>query len=54
MNELCLFFKAVTKSNINLTSPIEFIGKKSLLAVFQIEEAITVVGKVTLFKEMQW
>lgn len=54
MNELCLFFKAVIKSNINLTLKMEFIGKKNLLAVIQIEEAITVLGKVTLFKEMQW
>lgn len=52
MNELCLFFKAFIKSNINLTLTMGFIGKKNLLAVMQIEEAITVLRKVTLFKEM--
>lgn len=33
---------------------MEFIGKKNLPAVMQIEEAITVIGKATLFQEMQW
>lgn len=50
MNESCLFFKAVTKSDINLTVTMQFISKKNLLAVIQIEEAITVKGKVTLKK----
>lgn len=54
MNESCLFFKAVIRSNINLTLTMEFIGKKNLLAVVQIGEAITVLGKATPFKEMQW
>lgn len=33
---------------------MEFIDKKNLLAVIQREEGIMVLGKVTLFKEMQW
>lgn len=32
---------------------MEFIGIENFLAVIQIEEAITVLGKVALFKEMQ-
>ena len=51
MNELCLFFKAVIKSNINLTLTVEFIGKKNFLAVIQMEEAIAALGKATLLKK---
>lgn len=45
MNKLYLFFKAVIKSNINLTLTMEFIGTENFLAVIQIEKAITVLVK---------
>lgn len=53
MNKSCLFFKAVIKSNINLTLTMEFIAIQNFLAVVQTEEAITGLVKAALFKEMQ-
>lgn len=52
MNKLCLFFKSVIKSNINLTLTMEFIGIENFLAVIQIEAAITAPVNATLFKEI--
>lgn len=53
MNKSCLFFKAVIESNINLTLTMEFIGIENFLAVIQIEEAITVLVKAALVRDMQ-